>query len=71
MKFEGKGGTDDNPIWMPYAPFQAMELINSVKDNTRREDWVMRIDGIEKTLKQWFDEGVEADGKTFLEMLSE
>jgi uncharacterized membrane protein YbaN (DUF454 family) len=71
MTFETKGGTDKNPIWMPYTSFQAMELINSIKDNPRRNNWIMRVDGVEKTLKQWFEEGVPVESETFLDMLSE
>lgn len=67
MEFHLKGTT----IWLPEEPFKALELINSITENPRRAEWVMRIDGVEKTLQEWFDEGVEVDSNTFMGILSE
>ena len=73
MEFYGKGGkrNDGSTIWLPYLPFQAMELINSISDNPRRKEWIMKIDGVEKTLQEWHKEGIAVESSTFISMLSE
>ena len=73
MRFDVKGGVLQNGStrWLPYLPFQAIELINSVTDNPHRSEWVLRVDGKEKSLQEWFNDGVEVDGNTFEDMLAE
>jgi hypothetical protein len=73
MQFHLKGSErdDESTMWLPIPPYQALDLINNSIRTSHRKEWILRVDGIEKNLKEWLKDGISIDIQTFVETLSE